>query len=548
MLALPHLLPHHGSPCLTALPHQHNTRANCAFHDALADAGCELRALPPWLPHLKQLTNLQLQGNYLQDLPRSRSLGIPTSLMVLNLNDNRLRDIPAGVVALTNLQQLHVDENYLNSLPQQVWQLPLLQVLSVKENMLPQLPELPGFNRRSSAEGKRPRSQEQQQQHATTAGGADLAVASAAACITSPADEEMALAACLGSAGYGQDGSSRGGGVSHDGQDGSYSSSLKKLVLSFNQLCQLPNSISMLTALEQLDLDNNQLRALPDAGSSLWSLTRLTALQLANNHLKRLPAGLAKLQRLVELDVSSNHLPLSHCPAASGTSQSAAADTATAAAGAGVSAPLLLQSIAVGEATGMDATSTASGLSASSVLDSSSSSNVWMGRPALSPVAAAGTNKASNKRRLKGCRSLSSIRQQLPGPLRSMLQLQQLHIGGQHAEDYSGHQCPLQLLLGGLGELIVKIRAMAPPHQCPVTRAASAAVAHLTAATSGKRAKRQRQKEMLQRVKSEPGWVVLRHKEAAAAGLAAGAAAAAGGGSLALGGLGKVGRPKTGAM
>jgi hypothetical protein len=91
--------------------------------------------------------------------------------------------------------------------------------------------------------------------------------------------------------------------------------------------------------------------------------------------------------------------------------------------------------------------------------------------------------------------------------------------------------CPLAMLLGGLSDLVELLRSLAPPgHQCPVTKAAAAAVAHLTRVSGGKRARRERERQLLERVQSEPGWVVLPAPKAAA-GLAAGAAAAAGGGA-----------------
>lgn len=107
--------------------------------------------------------------------------------------------------------------------------------------------------------------------------------------------------------------------------------------------------------------------------------------------------------------------------------------------------------------------------------------------------------------------SQTSVRkkpQTLPVPLGRLPQLQQVCLGRQQAEGGStwrGH-CPLQLLLSGLWHLAQNIRDLAPQHQCPVAKVAAAA-ADLIAGVGSRRATRER--ELLQRMQSEPGWVVV---------------------------------------
>ncbi|WIA35527.1 hypothetical protein OEZ86_003953 [Tetradesmus obliquus] len=141
-------------------------------------------------------------------------------------------------------------------------------------------------------------------------------------------------------------------------------------------------------------------------------------------------------------------------------------------------------------------------------------------------------NKRSSSSSSSG--SSSSFRDSLPSPLRQLKQLKQLRIGGQQVDNRRSASCPLAMLLGGFSDLVELLRSLAPPgHQCPVTKAAAAAVAHFTRASGGKRAKRERQRQLMERVRTEPGWVVLPAPKAAA-GLAAGAAVAGGGAAMAV--------------
>jgi len=80
---------------------------------------------------------------------------------------------------------------------------------------------------------------------------------------------------------------------------------LQNLNLSDNQLTKLPESIGQLIQLRELRLSNNQLTTLPDW---LGQLTELKELDLSGNHLITLPDWLGQLTELKELDLSSNHL------------------------------------------------------------------------------------------------------------------------------------------------------------------------------------------------------------------------------------------------
>jgi len=78
---------------------------------------------------------------------------------------------------------------------------------------------------------------------------------------------------------------------------------LQKLNLSNNQLTTLPESLGDLTQLWLLDLSHNELKTLPE---SLGQLAKLQSLILSNNHLETLPESLGQLSQLQWLSLSSN--------------------------------------------------------------------------------------------------------------------------------------------------------------------------------------------------------------------------------------------------
>lgn len=432
-------------------------------------AGCELRSIPGWLPGLSGLTSLNLQGNYLQDLPGcAPGLGLPPGLQVLNLSDNRLREIPDSLGDLICLQQLVLDENYLCSLPQQVWLLPQLRELSIRENMLPLLPDVPGVSRGSGSHqlmicDSNSSSSFSSSNEPWCTVNVHPAAAVGAGSQRKPPKTAANTPSAAGLAAGTAESTTRNSSSSIRGR---LQSKLKVLDVSHNQLSQLPDGMSMLTSLQQLSLGHNQLRSLP-ASSGIWALTRMTALCLSHNQISKLPAGLAKLQHLVELDLSGNFLPTqSEVPAAA----AATADDSP------VSSPRCATPLA-----------------------------------ATAAAAAAATIASPTPQSPKCSRRLTAAdQQQLPSPLRALRHLQQLRMGGQQQQHQGGHQCPLQLLFGGLVELIELVRSLAPPHhQCPVTRAAAAAVAHLGRMSTGRVGKRERERQLAERVRYEPGWVLL---------------------------------------
>lgn len=80
---------------------------------------------------------------------------------------------------------------------------------------------------------------------------------------------------------------------------------LTQLNLSENNLTTLPESITQLTNLSYLDLSKNSISALPN---SVTQLTKLQKLNLHYNNLIELPGNLVKLENLEVLNLSDNSL------------------------------------------------------------------------------------------------------------------------------------------------------------------------------------------------------------------------------------------------
>jgi Leucine-rich repeat (LRR) protein len=541
----------------------------CTALQELTLAGCELRHVPHWLARLQCMTALQLRGNYLQDLPAGMPcMGLPPALQQLNLADNRLRELPCSITQLTSLTRLVLDSNYLTTLSASFWELPAIWEVSARENMLSCLPEC---SPRAAAGHRRGRSCSCSAEctamvccssgSCRRAVGAPAPLAATAAPSFAPAQPVQASAVAraqpaqsfaglgplsaeeedlLGAIGFLQVSTSRQGSMQAAGEllphaaacaagaaavevlPGSAhqrarrcacAGSLRSLVLADNQLTELPSGISQLSSLRMLDLSKNQLRSLPDK-AGIWALTGLTSLQLADNHLHKLPGGLALLQGLVELDVSGNHLPVSVVPVCRSADAAAAVATPPSAAGVAAGAPA--------QACTAPPVISAPGASSSRALHGPIQKCAAAASPA--PVAAARPAGTSNSLALVTVllqepmcapssavcsNSITAVRKPpaaLPCPLGRLPSLQQVRLGRQQSEGSS--KCPLQLLLDGLFDLAERIRCLGPiKRQCPVAKAAAAAVAHITGVTSSRRAKAlRRQEELLRRMQSEQQW------------------------------------------
>ncbi|KAI9478031.1 MAG: hypothetical protein EXX96DRAFT_569326 [Benjaminiella poitrasii] len=202
-----------------------------------------------------------------------------TNLIELDISRNQLDRLPSQISQLTHLRILNATSNRLTEIPAELFALKELQVLSLSQNQIQSIPEemsrfLPNL-------------------------------------VT------FRIAANL---------------IKHLPESLNYWQKMRHLQLGSvyggNQLVELPNSLTEMTILEELDISYNQLRRLPPDFQSLQrlqilnvshnqlecvpqSITRcyqLKSLNLSQNHLTTLPADLVNLQRLELLDISENLL------------------------------------------------------------------------------------------------------------------------------------------------------------------------------------------------------------------------------------------------
>lgn len=119
---------------------------SCQYLSLNAPELIQLNELPP------NLTVLKLRGTRTipQDLPCIHTLGlsyiqltpfpldfkIPTSVLTLNLNGNKLSEIPEGLFDCVNLQRLNLDNNEIVSLPSRFFEIKDLVHLSLDNNPL----------------------------------------------------------------------------------------------------------------------------------------------------------------------------------------------------------------------------------------------------------------------------------------------------------------------------------------------------------------------------------------------------------------------------
>lgn len=81
------------------------------------------------------------------------------------------------------------------------------------------------------------------------------------------------------------------------------------LCSSYPQLKELPEEISKLTALRELDVSYNELEAMPEG---IGELTCLATLRANDNCLKKLPLSFSSLRSLQHLNLQGKHFRIAN--------------------------------------------------------------------------------------------------------------------------------------------------------------------------------------------------------------------------------------------
>ncbi|GAA0145640.1 scaffold/adaptor protein [Lithospermum erythrorhizon] len=207
--------------------------------------------LPGTIGGLSSLQKLDLSGNKLSELPES--VGDLLNLVTLDLSGNQLRFLPPTVASLVRLQELNLSSNNLHVLPNAIGSLVSLKKLDVETNELEEIPHMIG--QCSSLQELR----------------VDY-------------NRLKALPEAVGRIG-----------------------SLEVLSVRYNNIRQLPTTMASMTSLKELNVSFNELEYVPE---SLCFATTLVKMNISNNFadMRDLPRSFGNLENLEELNMSNNQI------------------------------------------------------------------------------------------------------------------------------------------------------------------------------------------------------------------------------------------------
>ncbi|KAL8472538.1 hypothetical protein ACS0TY_029663 [Phlomoides rotata] len=200
---------------------------------------------------ISSLQTLDLHGNRISELPEA--IGDLISLIHLDLRGNQLRSLPPTIDRLVNLQELDLSSNGLPSLPETIGSLVSLKKLNIETNDIEEIPH--------------------------TISRCVLLKE-----IRADYNRLKALPEAVGRIG-----------------------SLEILTVRYNNIKQLPTTMSSLSSLRELNISFNELESVPE---SLCFATTLVKMNISNNFadLRSLPRSIGNLEMLEELDMSNNQI------------------------------------------------------------------------------------------------------------------------------------------------------------------------------------------------------------------------------------------------
>ncbi|KAE9596828.1 hypothetical protein Lal_00007457 [Lupinus albus] len=210
-----------------------------------------IMTLPSTIGGLSSLTRFDLHANRITELPDS--IGNILSLVYLDLRGNQLSSLPTSFGRLVRLEELDLSSNQLSVLPDTIGSLVSLKILNVETNNIEEIPHSIG-----SCSSLR-------ELHADY-------------------NRLKALPEAVGKI-----------------------QSLEILSMRYNNIKQLPTTMSSLINLKELDVSFNELESVPE---SLCFVTSLVKLVIGNNFadMRSLPRSIGNLEMLEELDISNNQI------------------------------------------------------------------------------------------------------------------------------------------------------------------------------------------------------------------------------------------------
>lgn len=207
--------------------------------------------LPFTIGNLSSLTYLDLHSNQITQLPDSIENLI--NLTHLNVSANMLSSLPHSLSKLTRLEKLNLNSNQLSLLPDSIGSLVNLKILNIETNDLEEIPHSIG--------------------HCCSLKE-----------LCADYNRLKALPEAVGQI-----------------------RSLEILSVRYNNIKQLPTTMSNLINLKELDVSFNELEFVPE---SLCFATKIVKMNVGNNFadMRSLPRSIGNLEMLEELDISNNQI------------------------------------------------------------------------------------------------------------------------------------------------------------------------------------------------------------------------------------------------
>lgn len=208
-------------------------------------------ALPATIGGLSSLTKLDLHSNKLSELPDA--IGDILSLVSLDLRGNQLASLPSTLGRLVWLEELDLSSNHLHVLPESIGSLVSLRILDVETNNIEEIPHT-------------------------------IAHCSSLKELRADYNRLKALPEAVGRI-----------------------TTLEVLSVRYNNVSRLPTTMASLANLRELDISFNELESVPE---SLCFATTLVKMNISNNFadLQYLPRSIGNLELLEELDMSNNQI------------------------------------------------------------------------------------------------------------------------------------------------------------------------------------------------------------------------------------------------
>lgn len=231
-------------------------------------------AIPATIGGLSSLTKLDLHSNRIAGIPDS--IGDLLSLVYIDLSGNQLKSLPSTLFRLIRLEELNLSSNYISDLPETIGSLVNLKKLYLETNSIEEIPHAIG------------RCSSLRELHADY-------------------NRLKALPEAVGRITTLEVLSVRYNNIRQLPTTMSSLSSLKELNVSFNELEYVPESLCFAKTLVKMNISNNfaDLRSLP---RSIGNLELLEELDMSNNQIRVLPDSFGLLLRLRVLNVDGNPL------------------------------------------------------------------------------------------------------------------------------------------------------------------------------------------------------------------------------------------------